>query len=268
VDLALLKAQLKGDISITSRTDADDAWMIVVDAVTAPDATYRYDRKAKTLTKLFVDRPELEGATLAAMIPIEIRARDGLTLVSYLTLPPGSDPQGNGRPNEPVPMVLFVHGGPWARDNYGYNGFHQWLANRGYAVLSVNFRGSSGFGKAFITAGDLQWGAKMHDDLIDAVAWAVKAGVTTADKVAIMGGSYGGYATLAGLAFTPDAFACGVDIVGPSNLTTLLDTVPPYWAPIRQQFYKRMGDPTTEAGASCSTTARPCSRRSPSRNRC
>jgi dipeptidyl aminopeptidase/acylaminoacyl peptidase len=145
-------------------------------------------------------------------------------------------------------MVLFVHGGPWARDEYGYNRYHQWLANRGYAVLSVNYRGSTGFGKDFISAGDLQWGRKMHDDLLDAVAWAVSAGVTTRDQVAIMGGSYGGYATLAGLAFTPKVFACGVDIVGPSNLFTLLETIPPYWESFKQQFYKRMGDPTTGAG--------------------
>jgi dipeptidyl aminopeptidase/acylaminoacyl peptidase len=145
-------------------------------------------------------------------------------------------------------MVLLVHGGPWGRDSYGYNGYHQWLANRGYAVLSVNFRGSTGFGKTFISKGDLEWGRKMHDDLLDAVDWAVKSGVTTRDKVAIMGGSYGGYATLAGMTFTPTTFACGVDIVGPSNLFTLLETIPPYWESGKQQFYKRMGDPTTEEG--------------------
>jgi dipeptidyl aminopeptidase/acylaminoacyl peptidase len=144
--------------------------------------------------------------------------------------------------------VLLVHGGPWARDAYGFNASHQWLANRGYAVLSVNFRGSTGFGKSFTNAANLQWGTKMQDDLLDAVEWAVKSGVATRDKVAIMGGSYGGYATLAGLAFTPTAFTCGVDIVGPSNLQTLLKTVPPYWEAIKQQFYKRIGDPTTEAG--------------------
>jgi dipeptidyl aminopeptidase/acylaminoacyl peptidase len=182
------------------------------------------------------------------MYPIEIKTRDGLTEVSYLTLPPGSDKNGDGIPDKPVPMVLFVHGGPWGRDGYGYNPYHQWLANRGYAVLSVNYRGSTGFGKSYISAGDLQWGAKMHDDLIDAVAWAIKNGITTKDKVAIMGGSYGGYATLAGLTFTPDTFVCGVDIVGPSNLATLLKTIPAYWEPIKLQFYKRMGDPTTPEG--------------------
>ncbi|MDZ5648282.1 S9 family peptidase [Nitrospirillum sp. BR 11828] len=247
-ELDFLKSQLKGDIHVTSRTDDDSAWIVVVDPVTAPAATYRFDRKAHTLTKLFVNRPELEGADLAAMHPVEIKARDGLTLVSYLTLPAGADGKGDGHPDQPLPLVLFVHGGPWARDGYGYNGYHQWLANRGYAVLSVNYRGSTGFGKNFITAGNLQWGRKMHDDLIDAVDWAVGQGITTKDKVAIMGGSYGGYATLAGLTFTPDAFACGVDIVGPSNLATLLKTIPPYWEAGKQQFYKRMGDPTTEDG--------------------
>ena len=247
-DLAFLKSQLKGEINVVSRTDADDKWIVSVDPVTAPSAAYLYDRKAKRLTKLYVTRPELEGAPLAAMHPVEIKSRDGMTLVSYLTLPPGSDPDGDGRPNKPVPMVQLVHGGPWARDAYGYNGAHQWLANRGYAVLSTNFRSSTGFGKKFTSAGDLQWGTTMQDDLHDAMNWAVQRGVTTADKVAIMGGSYGGYATLAGLAFTPERYACGVDIVGPSNLATLLKTIPPYWEAGKVQFYKRMGDPTTPQG--------------------
>ena len=247
-DLDFLTGQLKGEIGITSRTYADDLWTVGVDPVTAPPALYLYDRKAKTLKLLYVTRPELKGAPLVAMHPEEIKTRDGLTEVSYLTLPPGSDKNGDGIPDHPVPMVLFVHGGPWARDGYGYNSYHQWLANRGYAVLSVNYRGSTGFGKSYISAGDLQWGAKMHDDLIDAVDWAIRNGITTKDKVAIMGGSYGGYATLVGMTFTPDEFACGVDIVGPSNLATLLQTIPPYWEAIKQQFYKRMGDPTTAEG--------------------
>jgi dipeptidyl aminopeptidase/acylaminoacyl peptidase len=247
-DLAFLVQQLKGNVRIGSRTDADDFWTVTVDPVVKPSATYLYDRKAKKLSQLFVSRPELEKATLAPMYPEEIRTRDGLTEVSYLTLPAGSDKAHPGRPDKPLPMVLFVHGGPWGRDVYGYNGYHQWLANRGYAVLSVNYRGSTGFGKKYIAAGDLEWGRKMHDDLIDAVQWAVKNRITEADKVAIMGGSYGGYATLAGLTFTPEAFACGVDIVGPSNLATLLKTIPPYWEAGKAQFYKRMGDPTTEEG--------------------
>jgi dipeptidyl aminopeptidase/acylaminoacyl peptidase len=247
-DLDFLRSNLKGEFGVSSRTDADDKWVVAEDPVVAPSSAYLYDRKAKKLTKLYTSRPELEGAPLAAMHPVEIKTRDGLTMVSYLTLPPGTDPDGDGRPNKAVPMVLLVHGGPWGRDVYGYNGEHQWLANRGYAVLSPNFRASTGFGKKFISAGDLAWGTKMHDDLLDAVDWAVGRGVTSADKVAIMGGSYGGYATLAGLAFTPDKFACGVDIVGPSNLETLLKTIPPYWTAIRTQFYKRMGDPTTPEG--------------------
>jgi dipeptidyl aminopeptidase/acylaminoacyl peptidase len=247
-DLEFLKKSTKGQFTVTSRTEADDKWLVSVDAVTAPPATWLYDRKTKKLKQLYLTRPELEGAPLAQMYPQEIKARDGLTLVSYLTLPKAVNADGSGKASKPVPMVLLVHGGPWARDGYGYNGYHQWLANRGYAVLSVNYRGSTGFGKNFISAGDLQWGRKMHDDLLDAVQWAVKSGVTTADKVAIMGGSYGGYATLAGLTFTPTTFACGVDIVGPSNLFTLLQTIPPYWEAGKQQFYKRMGDPTTDEG--------------------
>ena len=247
-DLDFLKRELKGDFQLRSRTDADDKWIVDLDPVSRPASTWLYERKTRRLTKLFTARPELENAPLVPMFPQEIKSRDGLTLVSYLSLPKGADPSGSGKAAKPVPLVLLVHGGPWARDNYGYRGYHQWLANRGYAVLSVNFRGSTGFGKTFISKGDLQWGRKMHDDLLDAVDWAVKNGVTTRDKVAIMGGSYGGYATLAGLAFTPTAFACGVDIVGPSNLETLLQSIPPYWEAGKQQFYKRMGDPTTEDG--------------------
>ncbi|MES2019417.1 MAG: S9 family peptidase [Pseudomonadota bacterium] len=247
-DLAFLRHAAKGNFQIVSRSDADDKWVVVIDRVSSPSSTWLYQRQGKRLTKLFVARPELAHAPLVPMHPQEIKARDGLTLVSYLSLPKSVDAAGRGKAAHPVPMVLFVHGGPWGRDRYGYHSYHQWLANRGYAVLSVNFRGSTGFGKNFISAGDLQWGRKMHDDLLDAVEWAVKQGVTTPDKVAIMGGSYGGYATLAGMAFTPERFACGVDIVGPSNLFTLLETIPPYWESGKQQFYKRMGDPTTEAG--------------------
>jgi dipeptidyl aminopeptidase/acylaminoacyl peptidase len=247
-DLDFLQQNLKGEIGVSSRTYADDLWTVGVDPVTGPPALYLYDRKAKTLKLLYVTRPELTGAPLVPMFPVEIKTRDGLTEVSYLTLPPDADANGDGVPDHPLPMVLFVHGGPWARDGYGYNPYHQWMANRGYAVLSVNYRGSTGFGKSYVTAGNLQWGLKMHDDLIDAVDWAVKSGITTKDKVAIMGGSYGGYATLAGLTFTPDEFACGVDIVGPSNLATLLKTIPPYWEAGKIQFYKRMGDPTTPEG--------------------
>ena len=247
-DLAWLREQLKGDVSVTTRTDDDQLWTVAVDPVVASPSVHLFDRKQRKLTQLYVSRPELAGAPLQAMYPIELKSRDGLTLPSYLTLPPGSDSNGDGRPEAPVPLVLLVHGGPWARDDFGYNPYHQWLANRGYAVLSVNYRGSTGFGKSFLEAANLEWAGKMHDDLIDAVQWAIDQKVSPADKIAIMGGSYGGYATLVGLTFTPTTFACGVDIVGPSNLETLLKTIPPYWTAGIQQFHRRMGNPNTPDG--------------------
>lgn len=242
-DIAFLDKEL-GRWSIASRTDADDRWTVATDNSTSASATYVYDRKAKQLTKLFDTRPELAGAPLAKMRPVEIKSRDGKALVSYLTLPVSA----GEKPAKPLPMVLLVHGGPWARDYYGFDREVQLLANRGYAVLQVNFRGSTGFGKGFTNAGNGAWGREMHDDLLDAVSWAVQQGVADPKRVAIMGGSYGGYATLAGLTFTPETFACGVDIVGPSNLVTLLSTVPPYWESFRKQLIARMGDPDTDEG--------------------
>jgi len=256
-DLKWLERETGGSFSITSRTEADDKWLLTVDRVTTPATAWLFDRSAKTLKLLYVTRPELEGAPLQPMQAHEIKSRDGLTLVSYLTLPRDSQAGADGKPTRAVPMVLDVHGGPWSRDSYGYNGRHQWLANRGYAVLAVNFRGSTGFGKRFVNAADQQWGRAMQDDLLDAVAWAVARGVTTRDKVAITGGSYGGYAALAGLAFTPREFACGVSIVGPSNLFTLLKSIPPYWEDFKQQMYRRMGDPETEAGRALLTERSP-----------
>ena len=246
--LAWLGEHLDGHFGVQSRASDDRNWIVWNDPLTSPSATYIFDRDAGTLEHFYTTRPELADAPLQPMHPIEITARDGLILPSYLTLPPGSDGNGDGVPDEAQPMVLFVHGGPWARDEYGFNPYHQWLANRGYAVLSVNFRGSTGYGKSFISGGDLEWGKKMHDDLIDAVAWAVAAGVAADGRVAIMGGSYGGYATLAGLTFTPDAFACGVDIVGPSNLETLIATIPAYWEPMIKQLHERVGNPETPDG--------------------
>lgn len=256
-DLDLLRARFGDGFAVQSSTWAGDKWIVGVAGPTHPGEAWLYDRKARTLKRLYVNHPELEGVALAPMIPLEIKARDGLTLVSYLTLPAGSDPGHRGRPSHPLPMVLVVHGGPWARDSYGYSPLHQWLASRGYAVLSVNFRGSTGLGKHFIAAGDHEWGRKMQDDLLDAVDWAVKQGVAEPGKVAILGGSYGGYATLAALAFTPDAFACGVDLAGPSNLNTLLATVPPYWLPQIALFHKRMGDPSTPEGEALLKAASP-----------
>jgi dipeptidyl aminopeptidase/acylaminoacyl peptidase len=247
-DLAYLKTVADGDVEVVSRTLDDEYWMVAYVLDDGPIQYYRYDRGEKSAEFLFTHRKALEGLSLAKMHPVVIKSRDGLDLVSYYTLPIGSDSDLDGYPDEPLPMVLFVHGGPWARDNWGYNSVHQWLANRGYAVLSVNFRSSTGFGKAFINAGNLEWGGKMHDDLIDAVNWTVQEKIAEPNQVAIMGGSYGGYATLWGMTNTSDTFACGVDIVGPSNLTTLFETIPPYWEPQIELFATRMGDARTEDG--------------------
>jgi len=191
------------------------------------------------------------------MHPVVLSARDGLRLVSYYTLPPGSDSNDDGIPDQPVPMVLLPHGGPWARDAWGYHPYHQWLANRGYAVLSVNFRSSTGFGKAFINAGDHEWGGKIMQDQQDAVQWAMAQGIADPRAVAVMGGSFGGYSTLAGLTMFPDTFACGVDIVGPSNLITLLESIPPYWKPMLELFTSRVGDVRTAEGRAFLTTHSP-----------
>jgi dipeptidyl aminopeptidase/acylaminoacyl peptidase len=248
-DIDFLNREAKGMWGVTSRSDDDKLWTVFVDRVTEPVAFWLYDRQAKSFKKLFTSRPNLEGAPLAPMHPLEIKARDGLVLTSYLSLPRGADANGDGKPEKALPMVLFVHGGPWSRDSYGYNGAHQWLANRGYAVMSVNYRGSTGFGKGFIEKATHEFAGKMHDDLIDSVDWAIANGITTKDKVAIMGGSYGGYATLVGLTFTPTKFACGVDIVGPSSLVTLIESFPAYWQPFMEAtWYKRVGDPRTPEG--------------------
>jgi len=245
-DVDRLLGWAEGALDIVARTADDRRWVCAWSNSAGPVRYALYDRDASTVTHLWDHAPALSTVPLTQRHPVEIPARDGLTLVSYLSLPRWLD-QG-GRPPEPLPMVLLVHGGPWARDHSGYEPQHQMLANRGYAVLSVNFRGSTGFGKRFINAGNYEWAGKMHDDLLDAVDWAVEQGIAQRDKVAIMGGSYGGYATLVGLTFTPEVFACGVDIVGPSNIITLLETIPPYWAPAIAQFTSRVGTHTTEEG--------------------
>ena len=233
-DFEALKKVRDGDFTVVSRDRADQTWLVVYTIDNGPTAYYSYDRKGKQATFMFVTQPALEKLTLAKREPVVIEARDKVKLVSYLTVPVGV-----GRKN--LPMVLYVHGGPWARDGWGFDPTAQWLANRGYAVLQVNFRASTGFGKKFLHMGDLQWGGRMQDDLTDAVKWAIARGIADPKRVAIMGGSYGGYATLAGLAFTPELYTCGVDIVGPSNLKTLIASVPPYWATMRKTFDLRMG---------------------------
>ena len=233
-------AQIRpGEFGISSRDLADKNWLVAFLTDDGPVYYYAYNREDKTSTLLFSNKPVLEGLSLASMQPISYQAQDGLTIHGYLTTPVGITAQN-------LPTVLLVHGGPWARDTWGYDPQAQWLANRGYAVLQVNFRGSTGYGKAFVNAGNREWAGKMHDDLIDAVNWLVQQGISDPQKIAIMGGSYGGYATLVGLTFTPDVFACGVDIVGPSNLITLMQSIPPYWEPLKANFYYRVGNLETE----------------------
>ncbi|MET0385816.1 MAG: S9 family peptidase [Polyangiales bacterium] len=233
---------------ITARTLDDKTWIVKLETDRGAGKFYRWDRTKQKADFLFDERAALNAQPLVKMQPAIIPARDQLPLVSYLSLPKVSDKDEDGTPDAPVPLVLFVHGGPWSRDRWGYHRIHQLLANRGYAVLSVNYRGSTGFGKDYVNKGNKQWGKRMHDDLIDAVDWAIAKHVTTHDKVCIMGGSYGGYATLTGLTATPDRFACGVDIVGPSSIPSLLETVPPYWAAMMSLFHTRVGDPSSEEG--------------------
>ena len=246
-----------GDFQVISRTLDDNTWIVVYPVDDGPARYYHYDRAGKKATFLFSHAKALEGLPLAKLRPVVIKSRDGLDLVSYYMLPVGSDRDSAGRPGKPLPIVLIVHDGPWARDNWGYCPVCQFLANRGYAVLRVNFRGSIGLGKKFVNAANMEWGAKMHDDLIDAVLWAIKEGIADPKRVAIYGASYGGYATLVGLTFTPDTFACGVDIVGPSNLITLLNSIPAYWKPGIEQMVRRMGDHRTKAGRAFLTERSP-----------
>jgi len=238
-DYEAIRALNPGDPGFAGRDEADATWLIVFTDDAGPAQYFAYDRASRTGTFLFSSRPELAAYELARMEPFSFAARDGLTVHGYVTFPPGGGRTG-------LPAVLNVHGGPQARDAWGWDPEAQWLANRGYLCIQVNYRGSTGYGKAFVTAGDREWGAKMHDDLLDAVAYVVDQGWADPDKVAIYGGSYGGYAALVGAAFTPDVFRCAVDIVGPSNLQTLLETIPPYWAPMKMQLYKRVGNPETD----------------------
>jgi dipeptidyl aminopeptidase/acylaminoacyl peptidase len=244
-DLAWLKDELKTDLRVSSQTEDDSRWVVISTSAGQPGVYHLFDRPRRRLTRLFSWQPQLERHTLAPMHGHIVRSRDSLNLVSYLTLP-ASEP--GARPARPLPLVLNVHGGPWARDTYGFDAEHQWLANRGYAVLAVNYRGSSGFGKAFVNAGDLEWGGRMHDDLIDAVNWAVAEGIADRDRVAIYGASYGGYAALVGATFTPEVFRCAVSVVGVSNLETFIASIPPYWQSFFENLARRIGDPRTEAG--------------------
>jgi dipeptidyl aminopeptidase/acylaminoacyl peptidase len=241
-DFDYLTRQSRGDLTITSMSQDRRHWIAAYQYDDASTEWFHYDRTAPQTRRLFSSTPAWEGLPFVAMEPVIIRARDGLELVSYLSRP--RDSQLAVR----LPMVLLVHGGPWTRDVWGLHTDHQWLANRGYAALSVNYRGSTGFGKAFVNAANREWAGKMHDDLIDAVDWAVAEGIADPARIAIMGTSYGGYSALVGLTFTPEKFACAVDLVGISNLVTFLNTIPEYWVTWKSLWKVRTGDYTTEAG--------------------
>ena len=237
-----LQKQLPGkEIGFGSSTKDEKLWLIHANADTDPGSTYLFDRSTKKLTLQYQSREKLNRSYLAPMKPVKYPSSDGMEIPAYLTLPKGVEAKN-------LPAVIVPHGGPWYRDSWGYNAFAQFLANRGYAVLQPNFRGSTGYGKKFIDAANKQWGDKMQDDVTWGAKYLIAQGIADPKRVGIMGGSYGGYATLAGVAFTPDVYAAGVSIVGPSNLITLLESIPPYWEPIRKLFYERMGDPNTPEG--------------------
>ncbi len=239
-DLEAIRALHPGDPSFDGSDDEDATWLVSFTNDSGPVPYFAFDRARRQGRFLFEHRPALLRYELSAMEPFSFTARDGLTIHGYATFPPGTARSG-------LPTVLNVHGGPWVRDSWGFNPEAQWLANRGYLCLQVNYRGSTGYGKAFVNAGDREWGGKMQDDLTDAVAFAVAQGWADRSRVAVYGGSYGGYAALAGAVFTPELFCCAVDIVGPSNLKTLIETIPPYWAPMVAQYHRRVGNPAVDA---------------------
>ena len=229
------------ELRVVSRTRDENLWLVTMESDTEPGETFLFDRKAKKLVPQYKVREKLPRADLAEMKPISYKSSDGLEIPAYLTLP-------KGIPGKNLPTLVFPHGGPWGRDQWGYSGLAQFFANRGYAVLQPNFRASTGYGRKFLDAGNLEWGRKMQDDLTWGVKYLVSEGIADPKRVGIIGGSYGGYATLAGVTFTPDLYAAAVDIVGPSNLITLLESIPPYWESVRKVFAVRMGDSGTPDG--------------------
>jgi dipeptidyl aminopeptidase/acylaminoacyl peptidase len=220
--------------AVISRDHADSRWVLAENRSDGPLRFYLYDRVSKRAEFLFTPRPEFDEYKLTQSKPVLIPARDGLQLVGYLTLPAGV--------SSTLPLLLYPHGGPWARDDWGFDPLTQWLANRGYAVLQVNFRGSTGFGKSFLNAGNHQFGLGMEDDMIDAVKWAVKEGIADPKRIAVMGASAGGYATLRAVSRYPDLFSCGVDLVGPSDLKILFTSMPAGWGAVKARWVRRMGD--------------------------
>lgn len=235
-DLGILEKVHEGEVLLRSSDDDENKWVVAYNSSTDPGATFLYDRATGTAKFLYRPRPWLKPESLVEMKPIEFKSGDGLIVHGYLSLPKGVEPKN-------LPTVEVVHGGPWARDDWGYDPESQFLANRGFAVLQVNYRGSTGYGKKFLHAGDLEWGGKMLDDLVDGVNWAVAQGYSDQSRLGIYGGSYGGYATLSALAFRPKVFLCGVDYVGISNLLTFMNTIPPYWETYREVMYRRVGNP-------------------------
>ncbi|MHC4862251.1 MAG: alpha/beta hydrolase family protein, partial [Planctomycetota bacterium] len=238
-DLDALAAVHHGDLHVVDRDRSDRNWLAAYTQDRGPVVYHSYDRDTRSARFMFSARPELDDQPLAEMRPVSYEARDGLTIHGYLTLPPGEEPRD-------LPAVLNVHGGPWHRDAWGYHPEAQWLANRGYACLQVNFRGSTGYGKDFVNAGDREWGGRMQDDITDAATWLVDEGIADPKRLGVYGGSFGGYAVLCALTKTPDLFTCGVDIVGPSNLITFSRSIPPYWEPLRALFARRVGDVESE----------------------
>jgi dipeptidyl aminopeptidase/acylaminoacyl peptidase len=239
-DFAAVTKLGEGDASVISRDRRNKTWIVALDDDDGPPRYFSYDRKSKQGTFLFTARPELEELDLAEMKPVTYQARDGLTIHAYLTLPAKVPARG-------LPVVIHPHGGPWARDSWGFDPIAQWLANRGYAVLQPNFRGSTGYGKKFLNAADREWGGKMQDDLTDGTRWLIDQGIADPARICIMGGSYGGYATLMGLVKEPTLYACGVDIVGVANLITWIKTIPPYWVPFLHVLHQRVGNPEKDA---------------------
>ena len=239
-------AQLSGGSQVLAQSLDNQFWTVYTDESDRSPVYKVFNTDTGELNKLFVTQPDINNLSMTKMQGVVIPSRDSLDLVSYLSIPLEADPDQDGTPIATSPLVILVHGGPWARDSYGFNSEAQWLTNRGYSVLQVNYRSSTGFGKDFVNAGNKEWARAIHNDIIDAKNWAVDQGITNADEVAIMGASYGGYATLVGLTFTPTDFSCGVDIVGPSNLVTLLESIPPYWESFRQVFYNAIGNPNNE----------------------
>ena len=256
-DFAYLGTVAAGDFDVVSRSLDDQWWVVQYVMDDGPVRFYLYDQSQRAAQFLFTNSAQFENQPLAKMHPVVIKSRDGLDLVSYYTLPLGSDSKGDGIPDHPLPLVIMPHGGPWGRDSWGLNPLHQWLANRGYVTLAMNFRASMGFGKDFLNAGNMEWGGKIIDDQMDAVQWAVDAGIADPKRLAIFGGSFGGYSALMLLGLYPEVFACAIDLVGPSNLITFLEALRPQWVSMIQMLTTRMGDHRTEEGRALLTKHSP-----------